>query len=104
MDGYFEAIRAKDIDALMALYADGATFTFPSGKTFTGKDSIRTVHQSVFASASPFPTPGTRFAGPEGIAVEIDAQLPDGSARQTTNHYRFDGTGKIASLGVYARG
>ena len=31
-------------------------------------------------------------------------QLPDGTLRQTTNHYRFDDSGKIASLTVYMRG
>ncbi len=104
VDGYFVAIRAKDIDALMALYAEDATFTLPNGKSFHGKDVVREVHNSVFASGSPFPTPGARFIGAEGIAVEIAAQLPDGSVRQTTNHYRFDEAGKIRSLSVYARG
>ena len=104
VDGYFAAVRARDIDALMALYAEDATFTLPNGKSFTGKDTIRGVHQSVFDSGSPFPHPGARFVGAEGIAVEIEAQLPDGSVRNTTNHYRFDETGKILSLGVYARG
>ena len=104
VDGYFAAVRARDIDALMALYAEDATFTLPNGKSFTGKDTIRGVHQRVLDSGSPFPSPGARFVGAEGIAVEIEAQLPDGSVRNTTNHYRFDETGKILSLGVYARG
>ena len=104
VDGYFAAVRASDIEALMALYAEDATFTLPNGKSFTGKDTIRGVHQRVFDSGSPFPSPGARFVGAEGIAVEIEAQLPDGSVRNTTNHYRFDETGKILSLGVYARG
>lgn len=104
VDNYFAAIRAKDIDALMALYAEGATFTLPNGKSFTGKETIHTVHQSVFDSGSPVPTPGVRFVGTAGIAVEIEARLPDGSVRNTTNHYRFDDAGKILSLGVFARG
>jgi 3-hydroxyisobutyrate dehydrogenase-like beta-hydroxyacid dehydrogenase len=104
VDGYFDAVRAKDIDALMSLYAADATFTLPNGKSFSGKEDIRTLHLSVFAAGSPYPNPGTRFVGPEGIAVEIAAQLHDGSVRQTTNHYRFDDAGKIRSLGVYARG
>jgi 3-hydroxyisobutyrate dehydrogenase-like beta-hydroxyacid dehydrogenase len=104
VDGYFAAIRARDIEALMALYAEEASFTLPNGKVFAGKPAIRATHLAVFAAGSPFPTPGARFAGPEGIAVEIEARLPDGSVRQTTNHYRFDETGRIRSLGVYARG
>jgi 3-hydroxyisobutyrate dehydrogenase-like beta-hydroxyacid dehydrogenase len=104
VDGYFEAVRTKNIDALMALYADDATFILPNGKSFSGKDEIRQMHLSVFASGSPFPNPGPRFSGAEGIAVEIAAQLPDGSVRNTTNHYRFDDVGKIRALGVYGRG
>jgi 3-hydroxyisobutyrate dehydrogenase-like beta-hydroxyacid dehydrogenase/ketosteroid isomerase-like protein len=104
VDGYFRAIRAKDIDALMALYAADATFTLPNGKSFSGKDEIRKLHLGVFAAGSPYPTPGARFVGAEGIAVEITAQLADGSVRHTTNHYRFDEAGRIRSLGVYARG
>jgi 3-hydroxyisobutyrate dehydrogenase len=104
VEGYFSAIRAKDIDALMALYGEDATFTLPNGKSFTGKPAIREVHLGVFAAGAPFPTPGACFGGPEGMAIEIAAQLPDGSVRQTTNHYRFDDAGKIKSLGVYMRG
>ncbi len=104
VDSYFAAVRAKDIDALMALYAEDASFTLPNGKSFTGKDAIRGVHQSVFDSGSPLPNPGARYVGAEGIAVEIEARRPDGSVRNTTNHFRFDEAGKIRSLGVYARG
>ncbi len=104
VDRYFEAVRAKDLDAWMALFAEDATYALPNGKTFQGKAAIREFQQMVFGSGSPFPTPGTRFISPAGIAVEIEAQLPDGGVRQTTNHYRFDDSGKIASLTVYMRG
>lgn len=104
VDGYFAAVRARDIEALMDLYAEDAVFTLPNGRSFAGKAAIRATHEAVFASGSPFPTPGARFVGHEGIAVEIEAALPDGSFRQTTNHYRFDDAGRIVSLGVYARG
>lgn len=104
VDGYFAAIRAKDIDALMALYAEDATFTLPTGKTASGKAAIRETHLGVFAAASPYPTPVARIVGGDAIAVEVEAALPDGSVRQTTNIYRFDEGGKIRSLGVYMRG
>lgn len=104
VDAYFAAIRAKDIDALLDLYADEATFALPNGKEFTGKETIRAVHQSVFDSGSPLPQPGLRFAAAGAMAVEIEAHLPDGSVRQTTNHYRFDDQGRIVLLKVYARG
>jgi len=101
VDAYFAAVRAKDIDALMALYADDATFALPNGKAFTGKKAIRATHQMVFDSGSPYPQPGERFVSPNGIVVEIEAHLPDGTVRQTTNHYRFAADGRIALLKVY---
>ena len=97
-------MRAKDIDAWMALFAENATYALPNGQVFQGKAAIREFQTMVFGSGSPFPNPGPRFVGSEGIAVEIEAQLPDGSVRNTTNHYRFDDEGKIRSLTVYMRG
>jgi 3-hydroxyisobutyrate dehydrogenase-like beta-hydroxyacid dehydrogenase len=104
VDAYFAAVRAKDIDAWMALFAEDATYALPNGQLFQGKPAIREFQQMVFGSGSPFPNPGARFVAPDGVAVEIEAQLPDGSLRHTTNHYRFDETGKICSLTVYMRG
>ncbi|MBV1686823.1 nuclear transport factor 2 family protein [Novosphingobium sp. G106] len=104
VDAYFAAVRAKDIDAWMALFAEDATYALPNGQVFEGKAAIREFQTMVFGSGSPFPNPGGRFVGSEGIAAEIEAQLPDGSVRHTTNHYRFDDEGKIRSLTVYMRG
>lgn len=104
VDAYFAAVRAKDLDAWMGLFTEDATYALPNGKVFEGKPAIRPFQEMVFGSGSPFPNPGARFIGAEGIAVEVEAQLPDGSVRQTTNHYRFDDSGKIRSLTVYARG
>jgi 3-hydroxyisobutyrate dehydrogenase-like beta-hydroxyacid dehydrogenase len=104
VDVYFSAVRAKDIDAWMALFAEDATYALPNGQLFQGKSAIREFQQMVFKSGSPSPNPGARFISPDGVAVEIEAQLPDGSMRHTANHYRFDETGKIWSLTVYMRG
>jgi 3-hydroxyisobutyrate dehydrogenase-like beta-hydroxyacid dehydrogenase len=104
IDAYFAAVRAKDIDSWMALFADGSTYAPPNGQVFAGKPAIREFQQMVFGSGSPSPNPGTRFVAPDGIAVAVEAQLPDGSVRQTINLYRFDDAGKIRSLSVYMRG
>ena len=104
VDAYFAAVRARDIDAWLALFAEDATYALPNGAVYQGKAAIREFQAMVFASGSPFPHPRGRFVGAEGIAVEIEAELPDGSVRHTTNHYRFDDAGKIRSLTVYMRG
>jgi len=101
---YFAAIRAKDIDALMALYAEDATFTLPNGKSATGKAAIRETHLAVFAAGSPSPAPLATVVGENAIAVEIEARLPDGSVRNTANFYQLDEAGLIRRLGVYMRG
>jgi 3-hydroxyisobutyrate dehydrogenase-like beta-hydroxyacid dehydrogenase len=104
VDAYFAAVRAKDIDAWMALFAEDATYTLPNGQVCQGKTAIREFQQKVFASGSPFPTPVGRIAASDGIAAEVQAKLPDGSVRNTVNVYRFDEAGKIRSLSVYMRG
>ena len=56
-DRYFAAIRARNIDDLLALYADDATFVLPNGKESKGVAAIREMHQNVFKAASPLPVP-----------------------------------------------
>src|SRR5262249_31760706 len=45
---YFAAIRSRNIEDLMALYAEDATFVLPNGKEAKGIAAIRELHQSVF--------------------------------------------------------
>lgn len=103
IDSYFAAIRAKDIDALTDLYADDATFILPDGREFAGIDAIRAMHLGVFSASAPMPSPGARIMSRSAAAVEIDARLPDGTVRQTTNHYFLDEAGKIERLNVYMK-
>lgn len=100
---YFAAIRAKDIDNLMALYADDAVFTLPNGKQFEGKAAIREMHLHVLGAGSPTPTPLAIVESASSVAVEIEAKLPDGTVRHTANFYHLDDAGKIRRLGVYMR-
>ena len=103
VDAYFAAVRAKDLEAWLSLFAEDATYTLPNGNVYEGKAAIHQIQQAVFASGAPFPTPTGRITGSEGIAVEVEAALPDGTVRRTTNIYRFNEDGKIRSLGVYMR-
>lgn len=104
VDRYFETVRAKDIDAWMALFAEDASYTLPNGSQYQGKPAIREFQQNVFGHGGPYPTPGNRIVGGNGIAVEVEARLPDGTTRNTVNVYGFDEAGKIRSLSVYMRG
>ena len=104
VEAYFNAVRSKDLDAFVALFADDAVYSVPNGKTMIGPAEIREFQAMVFGSGSPFPTLQGLFVAPEGVVAEVEAALPDGSRRQTTNHYRFNAAGKIANLKVYTRG
>jgi hypothetical protein len=103
-DRYFAAIRGRDIDSLAALYAPDATFSLPDGREFAGADAIRQMHMGVFAAAAPVPTPGPRVVGESAVAVEIAAQLPDGTVRRTANFFHLDALGRIQRLSVYMKG
>ncbi|MFM6930711.1 MAG: NAD(P)-binding domain-containing protein [Novosphingobium sp.] len=100
---YVAAVRARDLDGFVSLFADTATYTVPNGKTMNGPAEIREFQAMVFGAGQPSPTPLEWFVAPDGVAVEIEAKLPDGSVRLTTNHYRFDASGRISSLKVFAR-
>lgn len=103
IDRYFAAIRAKNIDGLTALYAADATFSLPDGRRFAGTEAIRTMHAGVFSAAAPVPSPGRVIMAQSAAAVEIEARLPDGSVRHTTNHFYLDAEGKIERLSVYIK-
>jgi hypothetical protein len=103
IDRYFAAIRAKDIEGLMALYANDATFSLPDGRQFAGADAIRGMHLTVFSAGAPQPSPGRTIIAPSAAAVEIEARLLDGSVRHTTNHYYLNGAGRIERLSVYVK-
>lgn len=101
---YFAAIRARDLDAFVALFAQDAVYTMPNGTRLTGHAEIREAQAKVFTHGKPDPHPQGAIVGPDGIAVEIDAHLPDGSVRHTVNVYRLDEAGLIRTLSVYMRG
>lgn len=103
IERYFESIRARDIDALSALYADDATFHLPNGNSFAGIAAIRDMHLGVFAAGSPFPNPVSQVIAEASAAVEIEARLADGSIRHTANFFYLNADGRIQRISVYAR-
>ncbi len=103
-DRYFETVRNRDVEGLVALYADDAVLTLPNGTQVVGVDAIRAFQTEVYARAAPYPTPGPRVVGTKDIAVEIKAALPDGSLRSTANFFYINEAGRIQRLSVYAQG
>src|ERR1700719_3348466 len=52
---YFASVRARDIEAFMALFAPDATFILPDGRIVTGQADIRKMESAVFENGAPFP-------------------------------------------------
>ena len=100
---YFAAIRARDIDSLLALYAQDAAFILPNGKEFRGIAAIGEMQRAVFAGAAPIPTVVNKVFGENSAAIEIEACLADGTVRRTANFYTLSPAGRIARLSVYMR-
>jgi uncharacterized protein (TIGR02246 family) len=103
VERYVAAIRARDIDGLLALYAEDATAILPNGKEFRGVAAIGEMQRSVFAGAAPTPTIVHKVFGENSAAIEIEARLADGSVRRTANFYQLSPAGRIVRLSVYMR-
>ena len=72
---YFAAIRAKDADALGALFTDDAELVTLAG-TFTGRDAIAGFYRDLaFATADLWPEPGDLLVDGARIAVEIRLRM-----------------------------
>lgn len=104
VEAYFGGMRARDIAGLTALYAQDATFILPDGREFNGVAAIGAMHEGVFAAGAPVPSIEAKIVGDNSAAVEVEARLPDGTSRFTTNHFYLDAAGKIARLNVYMKG
>ena len=102
-DRYFECIRARDVEALIALYAEDATIILPDGTEVMGAPAIRTLQEGIFARGAPFPTPGHRVVGDGAVAVEIRVELAEGRTRRTANFFTVTASGRIQRLSVYAQ-
>lgn len=100
---YFAAVRGRDMAALLALFADDATLVFPNGTRFEGLDAIGANYAATFANGWPTPTPGYRFTGPDGVAVEVDVIAPSGAPAKALSIFRCNRAGRITSLTVYPR-
>ena len=75
IDAYFAAIRAKDADALGALFTDDADLVTVAG-TFTGPTAIAGFYRDLaFQVEDLWPEPGTLIVDAERAAVEIRLRM-----------------------------
>lgn len=102
-DRYFASMKSRDLEGLMTLFATDATMILPDGREFSDVTAIRAMYVGLFAMQPPVPTPIAMIAGAQGVATEIEAQLPNGTVRRTANFFHLDSAGLIKRLSVYAR-
>ena len=75
VDAYFAAIRAKDADALGALFTDTADLVTVAG-TFTGPAAIAGFYRDLaFQVEDLWPEPGPLIVDGERVAVEIALRM-----------------------------
>ena len=103
-DRYFACMHGRDLDALLALFADHATMILPDGTEIHGVTVLREMYRGLFAMTPPAPAPVAFIVGLDGVAVEIKTSLPDGTTRLTANFFHLDSNGLIERLSVYKRG
>jgi len=101
---YFEAMRARDLEAVVGLFADDAVMVLPDGHEVVGRADLRALYTRIFATSAPTPAPVAIIVTPACAAVEIETRLGDGSLRRTANFFHLDGAGRIVRLSVYKRG
>lgn len=100
---YYSKINAKDLEGLLALFAEDATFTLPDGRKVSGMAEIRKMYVNVFAHGGPQPQPMTFIASDSGVAVEVQVNLADGSVRNMASFFQVGSDEKFISIGVYQR-
>ena len=102
-DHYFPAVRTRDIERFMALFAADAVMILPDGREVAGAPAIRALEEQVFATGAPLPQPRFITVGEASVAVEIDVHLPDGRVMKAANFYQLDAAGLIKRVSTYRK-
>ncbi len=98
VDAYFAAIRARDAEALRALFAVDAELT-SGGTTHHGCDAIAEWYSSQAFAIEPEPTLGAYVVDGERLAVEIDLHTSIGRMAVCDLFEARDG--RIARVAIY---
>lgn len=103
-DRYFAAMRAQDVDAFLALFADDAIIVWPDGRALAGREAIHAAYSRLFTLPSNKPAPGPLMMGPDCFATEVHSRLPDGSERRTINVFQTGANGLVVRMSSYRQG
>ena len=97
---YFAAIRARDAEALRALFTDDAELVSAAG-TFTGGDAIVGFYRDLaFTVDDLWPEPGPLIVDGDRVAVEIRLRI--GGATTLVGDVFTSSGDRIARLAIYS--
>jgi ketosteroid isomerase-like protein len=97
---YFAAIRARDADALGALFTDDAELVSGAG-TFSGRDAIVSFYRDLaFKVEDLWPEPGELIVDGDRVAVEIRLRM-GGTINLVGDVFTLS-DGRIARVAIYA--
>jgi ketosteroid isomerase-like protein len=100
---YFDAMRAADLDAVLALFDEQAVVILPDGREHAGRAALAQLYTGILSASRPTPAPGA-MTGSDGYwAVEVTTRLPDGRSRHTANFFHMNDQGLIARMHSYSR-
>jgi hypothetical protein len=103
-DAYFAAMRAKDVDAFIALFAKDGVIVWPDGRRIEGHEAIRSTYVALFQHPSNNPSPGPLMTGPDCFATEVHSRFDDGTERRTTNVFVLAENGLVTRMSSYRQG
>jgi len=101
---YYRCINARDLEGVLALFADDACFNLPDGRTVAGKEAIRAMYVGVFGAGGPQPQPVTIVPAAAHVAAEVQVTLADGSVRKMASFFALGEGGRFSGVTVYQRG
>jgi len=97
---YFAAIRARDADALGALFTDDAELVTTAG-TFAGRDAIVSFYRDLaFGIDDLSPEPGAFIVDGTRVAVEIELRM-GGRVSLVADVFTLS-KGRIARVAIYS--
>ncbi|WP_340589014.1 nuclear transport factor 2 family protein [Erythrobacter alti] len=101
---YYRNINAKDLEGVLALFSDNATFNLPDGRVVVGKDNLRDMYTHVFAQGGPQPRPVNIVATDTDAAVQVEVTLSDGTTLHMASFFAMDSADTFDAVSVYQRG
>lgn len=101
---YYRKVNAKDMEGLLELFAENATFTLLDGRQVKGHAEMREMYKNVFAQGGPQPSPVNIVPAEDSVAAEVELRLADGAAMRVASFFGLNSEGKVTSVSVYRQG